>query len=117
MEARISAANMLLKMSHSKTALKEYEAMLQLAGTVALAPKRSPVPATHAASLPLDGDGDAALVAVYDGETPLAFLDCSKFASASSIDVSAKLDAEANLTLTAKSGLDELALAVPAVVA
>ena len=81
-----------------------------------LAPKGSPVPATHAASLELAGDGAAAFVVAFDGDAPLAVLDCSKFAAASKVELAATLDEKANLKLVATVDGDEnpVSLDVPA---
>ncbi|KAH8083367.1 ATP binding protein [Aureococcus anophagefferens] len=67
-----------------------------------LAPKGSPVPATHAASLELAGDGAAAFVVAFDGARA-AVLDCSKFAGASKVELAATLDEKANLKLVPPS--------------
>ncbi|KAH8075287.1 ATP binding protein [Aureococcus anophagefferens] len=76
----------------------------------------SPVPATHAASLELAGDGAAAFVVAFDGDAPLAVLDCSKFAGASKVELAATLDEKANLKLVATVDGDEnpVSLDVPA---
>ncbi|KAH8084478.1 ATP binding protein [Aureococcus anophagefferens] len=85
-------------------------------GRAPLAPKGSPVPATHAASLELAGDGAAAFVVAFDGDAPLAVLDCSKFAGASKVELAATLDEKANLKLVATVDGDEnpVSLDVPA---
>ncbi|KAH8064801.1 ATP binding protein [Aureococcus anophagefferens] len=66
--------------------------------------------------LRLAGDGAAAFVVAFDGDAPLAVLDCSKFAGASKVELAATLDEKANLKLVATVDGDEnpVSLDVPA---